>query len=504
MRLSHIRNLFVATVAVATLLGTAACGQATAQIKAKPSETRTMADSHVEIFVPTDGITLNQNNPTNKWGSFASAISEQLQKKGYSGSSITIKASGNLADQAKELTNHVTETDKSKKANKHDIVILAPALAFDAASRQFGDLLGDGTEALNENSSNLGALNSEDGSEESEKQQASITSISKSVASMRKKGTKVVLTARRLPGVSADAFIQTTDAYDIGALQAKQLALKLELKQATTSNPKRVEVVIPEESNTSISAEFFAGVWSVLGPFYRAKTAISPSGKLTSSSTKDDWYQVLVASDNADEVQKGFDSLLTSATTGKNRTKPVRLDGVIASNDFMATQVAEVLTQRGYTGSAADINPEITISGIVGNIAGNTDITKSKVPTPSKSADEGSKHSPGKPTTDSDEDEASQWPIVTGYGAYVSNIQSVVSGKQWLTGLEDRTGLAKDAAALCASFAATNSAGTVTKTVTLNGKKVPLVSRGLVSVVSRNVKAELIDTGYISAADAGI
>ena len=54
-------------------------------------------------------------------------------------------------------------------------------------------------------------------------------------------------------------------------------------------------------------------------------------------------------------------------------------------NDYIASEVVTELDDLGYTGSAADINPQITISGIVGNITGKKDLSRSDVPDPIKS-----------------------------------------------------------------------------------------------------------------------
>ncbi len=49
-------------------------------------------------------------------------------------------------------------------------------------------------------------------------------------------------------------------------------------------------------------------------------------------------------------------------------------------NNYIASEVIKELDDLGYTGSAADINPQITISGIVGNITGKKDLSRDAVP----------------------------------------------------------------------------------------------------------------------------
>ena len=42
-----------------------------------------------------------------------------------------------------------------------------------------------------------------------------------------------------------------------------------------------------------------------------------------------------------------------------------------------------------------------------------------------------------------------QWPIITGYGAYVDELPQLVSGHQWMTAVEDRKGAATQLAQMC-------------------------------------------------------
>jgi ABC-type xylose transport system substrate-binding protein len=522
MPVQLIRRFLATLAAGGMLFATAACGQTHATQKSATATPQTSLESaHVEIFVPSDGITLTQNTPTNKWGGFSAALVKQLEEQGYSSDTLQVTTSGSLKDQADAMekyladkTDEEADTESSSEgegapaeafssAKGKDIVVLAPALTLDPATRQFGDLIGDGTRDLS-SSSDISAAMSQDDLQE---QTAAEKSISESAKELRSQGTKLILIARNLPSVTADAFVKTSNAYEIGALQAKQLAAKLELTEATASNPKKIEIVIPEQSSTTVSSDFFRGVWSVLGSYFTKGTVESPSGRLSQSSTADDWSQVTVPASTAKEAQTSFNTLLDDAVTTGDTGGPVKLDGVIAANDLLAMQVTTVLTNRGFTGSAADINPEITLGGIVGNMTGNTDITKTKVPTPAQEEDSASSSgtSYGQDSSAEDDDEK-QWPIVTGYGSYVTNIQLIVSGKQWLTGLEDRSELVGDVAETCSSLVTSDTAkiSKSQKTITLNGKKIPLISKPLVGIVGGNIKTELIDPGYITPADAGL
>ena len=110
-------------------------------------------------------------------------------------------------------------------------------------------------------------------------------------------------------------------------------------------------------------------------------------------------------------------------------------------------------------------------------------------------------------TSASDKDRDSQWPLVTGYGAYVSNIPSIVNGKQWMTGMEDRQTIATDIAQACAKLnkdEALNSMPSIRNSEVGGVKKIPTINEPLLAVSAGNLKSALIDPGYISLADAGL
>ena len=96
---------------------------------------------------------------------------------------------------------------------------------------------------------------------------------------------------------------------------------------------------------------------------------------------------------------------------------------------------------------------------------------------------------------------------MTGYGAYVSNIPSIVNGKQWMTGMEDRQTIATDIAQACARLnknEALNSMPSIRNSEVGGVKKIPTINEPLLAVSASNLKSALIAPGYISLADAGL
>ncbi len=202
---------------------------------------------------------------------------------------------------------------------------------------------------------------------------------------------------------------------------------------------------------------------------------------------------------DADSIEMEFRQRLGRPANGQGH---VRIDGVIAMNDYVANGVVKGLTALKYTGSAADVNPSITIGDIVGNIAGRQDLQKNRVPDPKRAP------SLSTPEEVRQENQKAQnrWPIVTGFGAYISAMPNIVNGKQWATGLVDRVASAADLARICAAFAQGDSLDGLdfVSAQDLYGQNVPTMSLPLLSVSAGNMKTELIDPGYITLAEAGL
>lgn len=337
----------------------------------------------------------------------------------------------------------------------------------------------------------------------------------------KESGMHVVLMGNSIKGYKPDAFVRFSDAQAIGKLQAEKIVSKLELSKASKDNPKYIEVLMPytavdesgEVSDSTFVQEAFRGIWQVLGAYYQKGVVESPSGTLNGNSTEDDWQSVAYDASKEGSTAKVLDARLAKAD---EHASPTRIDGIIAMNDYIASEVVTELDDLGYTGSAADINPQITISGIVGNITGKKDLSRSDVPDPIKSpekddsadsTDSADTQDDSTATDKTDKTKDSQWPLVTGYGAYVSNIPSIVNGKQWMTGIEDRQTLAENIAEACALL---NKGQTLTsmssvRNTEVGGKKeVPTISGPLLAVSASNLKVTLIDPGYISLADAGL
>ncbi len=162
---------------------------------------------------------------------------------------------------------------------------------------------------------------------------------------------------------------------------------KLKLDKASKDNPKYIEVLLPY---TAVDEKGNANDFS-RSPKRRSVV----SGRDRAPTIRRALWKALQAPWTANPrktIGKPWPTMplrkaplrkcLTSV--GKNRlgqSTLTRIDGIITMNDYIASEVVKELDNLGYTGSAADINPQITISGIVG-ITGKKDLSRDAVPDP--------------------------------------------------------------------------------------------------------------------------
>ena len=530
----HLSGLLALLACLVMVASTGACGPAMGAGKQSPSAPQSPATStaaaeapgRVAIFTPSDGITLSQHTPINKWAALVPELKTALTKENLSDKRIDAYTSGNLEDQSKELQDYVVSRLSERKAGKDSeptTLVVAPMTSPDSITRQYGDYISKSLVA-----------------DAKDKSRARLVSSLRLAAGA---GMHVVVLANQVPGIHPDLFVQLSDARAIGQMQADKLASKLELDKVSRNNPCRIEILLPnrtaetsssdatsadkdaesgqaeqdqqeeQDEQSSFPAQAFAGIWQVLGPYFKDGRVVSPSGRLNADSTEKDWQAV--AFDPGKDASATGKELATRLSMNDDTKTHTEVDGILAMNDFIVSGVVSELGDLGYRGTSADVNPEISISGIVGSMAGRQDLHRQRVPKPAQSPatqnPPGSDADPSQQTTGKTEgstpsDDHPAWPIISGYGAYVDNIPQIVDGRQWMTGLEDRLGIAADIAKACVGL---NSQGKVpamdtVQTIDQNGKQLRRLSRPLVAVSASNLKAALIDTGYIKPADAGL
>ena len=253
--------------------------------------------------------------------------------------------------------------------------------------------------------------------------------------------------------------------------------------------------------------EAFSGIWKVLRPYFASGTLLSSSGTLHTNSTENDWMNVAFDADDPEAVKKELTNRITA--NDHQFTPSLRhVDGIIAMDDQIALQTAKTLSDLGYEGSAADINPSFTLPDVIGNFIGKRNLTKRPVPAPKNSPN----HKENQEQADTeaakkDDSQLKQWPAITGYGAYKNIMPNIVNGKQWMTTIENQAKISQDIVATCDSL---NTTGKLSRSIATtptnlgNGVNVPTIYEQLLAVSATNLKARLIDPGYISLADAGL
>lgn len=495
----------------ALLMMLGACSSSQTTSTAATTANTTADAGSVTMFAPADGITMSQRTPLNKWAKLIPQITGDLKKQGVEKQNISTVISADLDKQSQQLQDwvvkHVTNLKKGSQTAQHSTLIVAPASQTNASSRQYGDYV---TQPVVK------------GAQDSEQREAE-SRMRSALQLARKAGMHVVLVSNTVSGFTPDAFVQCSTPEQVGELQANMLVSKLDLGKVSKDNPKSIEVLLPyayaddsdsatsddAEINDDFAKEAFKGVWKILKPYYEQGKVYSPSGSLSKDTTDDDWQSVAFDLNKKDGAANTIAERIPTIKKDGASVR-TRIDGIIAMNDAVASSVVDKLDDMGYTGSSADINPSITIPGIVGNIAGHKDLLRKSVPDPAKSptndpqSQREESHSGASSSAQSSHD--SRWPVITGYGSYADTIPQVVNGKQWMTGLENRDELSTDIARTCVRLnrgKGFSGLSYITEQ-SIDGVKTPTIHEELIAVSAGNLKATLIDPGYISMAEAGL
>lgn len=531
--LSRMTALCAAAVAAATL---AACASPAAEPGPDSGEEPRSVGS-AAIFTPSDGLTISQRTPLNKWQALVPELTDALGEQGFDGDSVSTHTSDSLDRQSRDIQDFVVDSIADESVEAGDItLIVAPAVEQDDSTRQYGDYVSG--EVAGDDAADGGSSDGEaseggtdgDGTEGTDEETQAVQRLVSALNLAKDSGMRVVLLSGTIQGFAPDAYVRMSDARRIGVIQAQNMVDKLNLDGTSPDNPKAIEILLPRDPSADDDAdeepddaasdgsasdaegstdeaadgsgafarEAFAGIWEVLGPYFREGTAVSPSGLLDADTTQDDWRSVTFVADSDEAIADE----LTGRLGMEDSQTHTRIDGVIAMNDYVASAVTDQLAALGYTGTSADINPSITISGIVGNITGQVDLQKEAVPDPIKAPEEA-----GDETDETDIEQInSRWPIVTGYGAYLDVIPQIVNGQQWMTAFEDRKTLCQDIAQVCARLALGQSLDGLDCVTQgdVDGVQVPTVTEPLMAVSASNLKETLIDPGYITLADAGL
>lgn len=511
-----LRRVVLAGVLALSLCTTAACGSSHTT---RPSQSVHYGQSHQSVsshlrvlaLFPSDAPFVSGMHSANRWSTLGENMKKAVAHEVPS-ATVNVVQSSHLSDQVSAIEEN--QSDSDHQLHKGDVLFFVPARVMPDSAAGFGNMVGDRVSA--KASRNSESLNNER-EDSNDNDQAAQTQLSRQLTHLTKNGVRVIECARQLAGYTPSLFIQTIDPYQIGRLQAQQVVSKIKLDQATVRDPRRLIILVPGSSDDSFSHEFLDGVWSVIGDALSSHKVVIVGAThirteeefLRSSQTRPFFLE---NSDAMGDQRKIAAIINQQLKEEKHSSSPLdaipglahdttELDAVIAGTDYAAQQTVTVLTNHGYAGSAATINPEVTLQSVVNNLAGNRDMTKNKVPDPRNHTK--GHHSAGTPSSSS-----SDWPIISGFGGYSASVSLVTSGKQWITGIVDEKTLSTAMATICQNatrgVALTEHLHLYSHSITDQHSVQHIVCADIVPVTSENVKHALLDPGYASAADAGL
>ena len=255
----------------------------------------------------------------------------------------------------------------------------------------------------------------------------------------RAAGAKVVSYDRLILGTDAVDYYVTFDSNAVGAAQAQYLVDKA----TGTGNPLYLYAGAASDNNAFL---FFEGAWKVLQPKIADGTFVI-----------------------------------------KNSAEAIALqDKLELTRDEMSKIIGQVTTNWDFNTAKGLAESNLTVATAADK--GNVFILAPNDGTARSIAD----------TFAADKDVTSY--VVTGQDAEIASVQYIIDGKQSMTVLKDTRTLAQDAITAALAFL---KGETPAQTTTYNNQKidVPAKPSEVITVDQANVKAAIVDSGYIDASE---
>ena len=251
---------------------------------------------------------------------------------------------------------------------------------------------------------------------------------------------QVIAYDRLINGTEAVDYYATFDNYKVGQLQGE--FIEEELGLANGEGPYNLEPFAgsPDDNN---AAFFFAGAWDVLLPYVESGQLVVPSGK--SPASNEEWTSIGILGWQSKDAQAEMDNRLQSFYTGDKK-----VDVVLSPNDSLALGIESSLDAAGY-----------------------------------------------EPGTD--------WPVITGQDADVANVQAMQGDRQSMTVWKDTRELGSQVETMVDAIVAGDEVEVNDTDTYDNGVKVvPTYILEPMVVTKDTVQKELVDSGFMSASDAGL
>lgn len=421
------------------VLALAGCGQAKAL---KPLSAHSIKpDRPVSILIPS---WQNQFSPVNSWQNIGRAIEGALEKDGMPQQSLSVKA-----------VNSQQEEEDLEKAKKGEIFVALPASEPGVVKQEFGNLLSPDSDP------------------------ALASSLSSTRASF----------VTTLPGAKVTVPLPTM--YEVGQLEASSLLQKIKNYRLTSVTPFPLLILLSWDPSSPSSLqdahELFEGMWSELSGYFEKGLISDPAWN------GQNWQDLLIDASSKASVEAAFKKVISEAKTKENEALSSlkeapshsllpNIGAILASNDFVASQVGGVLKDMGYQGTVADADTSLSEGSSQESVA------KQEPPAPASDMGEKAKEEVAKALLK--ERKAQSWPILIGFGVLSSSLSSVVNAREWSTGIVDRSDFASAVAASCMKEE--------------SGEKPAPKAVAATAVDENNFKRLLVETGMVSPTQAGL
>ena len=258
--------------------------------------------------------------------------------------------------------------------------------------------------------------------------------------SAKEQDVTVIAYDRLINGTEAVDYYATFDNYKVGQLQGEFIEEQLGL--ADGKGPFNLEPFAgsPDDNN---AAFFFSGAWDVLLPYVESGQLVVPSGK--SPADNEGWTAIGILGWKSKDAQSEMDNRLQSFYTGGDK-----VDVVLSPNDSLALGIEASLESAGYQPGA-------------------------------------------------------DWPVITGQDADVANVKAMLSDRQSMTVWKDTRELGSQVETMIDALVAGNEVEVNDTETYDNGiKVVPTYILEPQVVVKDDVQTTLVDSGFMTASDAGL
>lgn len=285
------RQVFVRLAAAAAVLSLAAplSGCTARQEEPEPSDPQVHEAGTVAIFTPTDGLTISQHTPLNKWQALTPDLEQALQEQGFSREDIHVHTSDGLARQSRDIQDYVVEalTPNEDDPQPDEItLVVAPAVEAGDATRQYGDYV---TEHIDWNAEDIESQDgkiSEDDREAEQDAQRLVTALDLARGSGHARGVDGQHDHRIHPGRLCADVRCGTDRRHSGAEHRGQAQVghhqRGEPQVCRGDAPAQHGVRRPSDTDVSeqetdeFAAAAFRGVWNVLAPYFQTGVRSAP------------------------------------------------------------------------------------------------------------------------------------------------------------------------------------------------------------------------------------